>query len=68
MISQMLVIAVGLGLAAWGHLLVHDLLGSAAAWTRVDDMFPPVLRSSPSFAGRVLLILGALLVLIPVLG
>jgi hypothetical protein len=47
---------------------VHDLLGAANAWTRADEMFPPVLRSSPAFAGRLLLTLGAVLVLIPVLG
>jgi hypothetical protein len=68
MISQTFVIIIGLGLAAWGHLLVHDLLGAAAAWTRVDDLFPPVLRSSPSFAGMLLLLMGAMLVLVPVLG
>jgi hypothetical protein len=68
MINQTLVIAIGIGLAGWGHLLVHDLLGAANAWTRADEMFPPVLRSSPAFAGRLLLTLGAVLVLIPVLG
>jgi hypothetical protein len=31
-------------------------------------MCPPALQSSPSSAGRLLLILGAVLVLIPVLG
>jgi hypothetical protein len=67
MISQTLVIVVGIGLAGWGHLLVHDLLGAADAWTRADEMFPPALRSSPTFAGGLLLILGAVLVLIPVL-
>jgi hypothetical protein len=67
MISQTFVIGVGLGLAGWGHLLVHDLLGAGEAWTRVDDLFPPVLRSSPPIAGRVLLLMGALLVLIAVL-
>ena len=68
MVSQTFVIVIGLGLAAWGHVLVHDLLGAARAWTRVDDLFPPALRSSPSFAGRLLLVMGALLVLVPVLG
>jgi hypothetical protein len=67
MVSQTFVIVIGLGLAAWGHVLLHDLLGAADAWTRMDDLFPPVLRSSPSFAGRLLLIMGALLVLVPVL-
>jgi len=68
MFRQTLVIVIGLGLAGWGHLLVHNLLGAADAWSRVDDLFPPVLRSSPSFAGRLLLVMGALLVLVPVLG
>jgi hypothetical protein len=67
MISQTFVIVIGLGLAGWGHLLVHDLLGASAAWTRVDDQFPPSLRSTPGFAGRLLLVMGAMLVLVPVL-
>lgn len=68
MISQTLLILVGLGLAGWGHLLVHDLLGAADAWCRVDELFPPGLRSTPAFAGRLLLAMGAMLVLLPVLG
>lgn len=68
MISQTFMILIGLVIAGWGHVLMHDLLGSANAWTRVDDLFPPVLRSSPAFAGRMLLVMGALLVLVPVFG
>lgn len=68
MINQTVLILLGLGIAAWGHLLVHDLLGSAGAWTRVDELFPPAFRSSPSLAGVVLLIIGATLVLIPATG
>lgn len=68
MINSTLLILTGLGVAAWGHLLVHDLLGAGEAWSRADELFPPVLRSSPSFAGVVLLILGAILVLVPVAG
>lgn len=68
MISQTLVIAIGVGLAGLGHFLMHDLLGAGEAWTRVDELFPPVLRTSPSVAGRMLLVVGALLVLVPVLG
>lgn len=68
MISQTLVLVIGLGLAGWGHLLVHDLLGAADSWTRVDDLFPPIMRSSPSVAGRLLLIIGAVLVLVPLFG
>ena len=68
MIDQTFVILMGLGLAGWGHFLVHDLLGAASAWSRVDELFPAVLRSTPSFAGRLLLLMGALLVLVPVLG
>ena len=66
--AQILVIAAGLGLAGWGHLLVHDVLGAADAWCRADQRFPPHLRSTPSFAGRMLLTVGALLVLVPILG
>lgn len=65
MINQTFVILIGLALAAWGHLLVHDVLGAARAWSRVDALFPPMWRSSPSFAGVALLVLGAALVLIP---
>ena len=68
MISQTLVIVLGLALAGWGHLLVHNLLGAAEAWIRVDELFPPVLRSPPALAGRLLLVMGGLLVIIPVLG
>jgi hypothetical protein len=68
MISQTFVILIGVVLAGWGHLLVHDVLGAAEAWTRVDDLFPPALRSSPSFAGRLLLGMGAMLVVVAVLG
>ena len=68
MVSQTLVIVIGLGLAAWGHMLVHDVLGAATAWTRVDELFPPVLRSTPSFAGALLLVMGAMLILVPLLG
>lgn len=68
MISQTFVILVGVGLAGWGHLLVHDLLGAGEAWCRADSRFPQVLRTSPAFAGAVLLLMGALLVLVPALG
>lgn len=68
MVSQTVVIIIGLGLAAWGHLLMHDALGAATAWARVDSLFPPSLRSTPSFAGALLLAMGAMLVLVPLLG
>jgi hypothetical protein len=68
MINQTFVIVTGLALAAGGHLLVHDLLGAAGAWVRADQHFPTVMRSSPTFAGTVLLLLGVVLVLVPVCG
>jgi hypothetical protein len=68
MIQQAAVILTGLALAAWGHLLVHDLFGAARAWTRVDERFPLALQSAPAFAGRTLLVLGAVLVLVPIIG
>lgn len=68
MINQAFVILTGLALAAWGHLLIHDLLGAPDAWTRVDDLFPSGLRSSPAFAGRTLLTIGSLLVLVAIFG
>jgi hypothetical protein len=67
MTSRELIICAGLALAAWGHLLLHELLGMAAAWVRVDARFPSAWRSSPGFAGVCLLSLGALCVLVPVL-
>jgi hypothetical protein len=68
MTSRELIVLVGLALAAWGHLLVHELLGMDAAWVRVDSRFPAAWRSSPSFAGACLLVVGAVCVLIPALG
>jgi hypothetical protein len=68
MTSRELIILTGLALAAWGHLLVHELFGVAAAWIRVDSRFPAAWRSSPRFAGASLLVVGALCVLIPALG
>jgi hypothetical protein len=63
-----LVILTGLVLAACGHLLVHNLLGAAAAWNWADGRFPPAWRSAPPVAGCVLLLFGGLGVLAPVLG
>jgi hypothetical protein len=68
MSGRELIILVGLALAAWGHLLVHELYGAAAAWVRVDGRFPPAWRSTPAFAGGCLLIVGALCVLVAALG
>jgi hypothetical protein len=68
MTSRELIIVTGLALAAFGHLLVHELFGVATAWIRMDSRFPPAWRSSPPVAGASLLALGALFVLIPVLG
>jgi hypothetical protein len=68
MTSRELIILTGLSLAAWGHLLVHELFGMATAWIRVDSRFPEGWRSSPRFAGACLLVVGAVFVLIPALG
>jgi len=68
MTSRELIVLAGLALAAWGHLLVHELFGVATAWVRADSRFPETWRSSPRFAGACLLVLGALCVLIPALG
>jgi len=67
-VVKLLAIVLGLGLAGWGHLLVHDLLGAGAIWRRLDDRFPPGWRSEAPFGGALLLALGTLLVLAPVLG
>jgi hypothetical protein len=68
MTSRELIIVTGLAMAAWGHLLVHELFGVATAWGRIDDRFPAGWRSSPRFAGACLLVLGTVCVLIPALG
>jgi hypothetical protein len=68
MTSRELIILAGLALAACGHLLVHELLGVASAWVRIDARFPAASRSSPVFAGACLLVLGAVFVLVPALG
>ncbi|HEY1712801.1 MAG TPA: hypothetical protein VGG07_07855 [Solirubrobacteraceae bacterium] len=68
MTSRELIILAGLALAAWGHLLMHELFGMATAWVRIDARFPAGWRSSPAFAGPCLLVLGAVCVLIPALG
>lgn len=65
---QSLVILAGLLLAACGHLLVHNLLGAPRAWNWADGRFPAPWRSAPPVAGAALLVLGALGVLVPVLG
>jgi hypothetical protein len=66
--SRELIILAGLALAAFGHLLLHELFGVASAWVRIDSRFPAGSRSSPVFAGTSLLVLGAVCVLIPALG
>ena len=65
--SRELIILAGLALAAFGHLLLHELFGVASAWVRIDSRFPAAWRSSPVFAGASLLVLGAVCVLIPAL-
>lgn len=63
-----LLMLIGLGLAAWGHVLLHNLFGAAVAWRRVDDQFPPSFRSPAPVAGVFLLCLGTMSVLLPILG
>jgi hypothetical protein len=68
MTSRELIILSGLALAAWGHLLVHELWGAHTVWVRLDARFPAASRSHPRLAGACLLVLGAIGVLIPALG
>lgn len=68
MSTQTFLILFGLALAAWGHLLVHRLLGAHSAWTWLDNQFPPPWRTSPALAGGCLLVIGAALVAVPLLG
>jgi hypothetical protein len=67
-VGQVPVVILGLFLAGWGQLLVREQPSVVDAWIRMDNMFPPVLRSSPAFAGYTLLVLGALLALVPLFG
>ncbi|HLY47653.1 MAG TPA: hypothetical protein VKR21_00520 [Solirubrobacteraceae bacterium] len=64
----MLVMLLGLGVAGWGHLLLHDLFGACDAWARADSRFPDTLQTTPSFAGGVLLVMGAMLVFVGAAG
>jgi hypothetical protein len=68
MTTRDLVILSGLALAAWGHLLLHELSAAVTVWTRMDARFPRSWRSSPPLAGGSLVVVGALCVLVPVLG
>jgi hypothetical protein len=67
-VGQFSLVILGLVLAGWGQLLVREQPAVVHAWIRMDNMFPPVLRSSPTFAGCTLLVLGALLALVPLFG
>jgi hypothetical protein len=67
-VGQLPVVIVGLLFAAWGQLLVREQPAVVDAWVRMDSMFPSVLRSSPTFAGWTLLVLGSVLTLVPLFG
>ena len=58
-----LLILCGLALACWGHLLLGERRLAAAAWRKVDDLFPPMWRSATPVAGVGLLAMGAFCVL-----
>ena len=68
MTSREIIILLGLALAAWGHLMLHELLGADAVWTRWDGIFPAAWRTPPAIAGHVLLGIGACCVLASVVG
>ena len=68
MAAQILLVLTGLALAGWGHVLINDLFGAAAAWVRLDERFPPAWRSSPASGGSLLLVMGAVCAFGPVLG
>jgi hypothetical protein len=66
-VGQLSIVVLGLVLAGWGQLLVREVGAVVDGWTRMDNLFPPALRSSPTFAGYALLVAGALLALLPLL-
>lgn len=68
MALRALLILCGLGIAAWGHLLLGERRLASAAWRRLDDLFPPAWRSSEPLAGGFLLGLGAFCVLVAIAG
>ena len=68
LVGQMPVVILGLLLAGWGQLLAREQPAVVDAWIRIDNLFPSVLRSSPTFAGYTLLLLGSILALVPLFG
>lgn len=66
--GQVPVVIFGLLFAGWGQLLVREQPAVVDAWIRMDSMFPATLRSSPTFAGWTLLVLGSVLALVPLFG
>jgi len=67
-VGQFAVVILGLLFAGWGQLLVREQRSVVDAWVRMDSMFPPVLRSTPTFAGYALLVLGSVSALVPLFG
>lgn len=59
-LGQLPLVALGLVLAAWGHLLLREAPWVRAPWTRLDSLFPPIYQSSPGFAGLTLLVMGGM--------
>jgi hypothetical protein len=60
MTAQAVIVLVGVALAAWGHLIVHERRTAASVWRWLDDRFPVALRSETHLAGPTLLLVGAL--------
>jgi hypothetical protein len=65
---QMLVMFLGLTLAAAGHALLHDWRGAIALWEDFDGRFPAAMRTPTPLAGPLLLACGAACVLAPMTG
>jgi hypothetical protein len=68
MSSQAAIVLVGVALAAWGHLILHERRLPADAWRWLDDRFPVALRSETHLAGPTLLLLGALTAVMGMVG
>jgi hypothetical protein len=58
-----LLILSGLIVAGWGHLLLGERRLASAVWRKLDDLFPPALRSTDAVAGAGLLVMGGFCVL-----
>ena len=61
-------ILLGLALSACGHAVAADWRGAALLWDELDNLFPTIVRTPAPAAGALLLVTGASLVFVGMLG